>query len=123
MPPWTWTHGSILSNQRDEIPCIWGGVLVVVARLRAAPVPRLSCALPLVLGEPCPFRTPTLSSGSLMALPPFSRCGNGPVSNQMQSSLRDARGRGAQPQGAAQQPCSRRRRGWPELFVPIPGGN
>src|ERR1700704_4968690 len=123
MPPWTWTQGSILSSQRDEIPCIWGGVFVVVARLRAAPVPRLSCGRPFVLGDPCPFKTPTLSSGSLMASP-FSRCNNGLVFHHMQRlrrSLPDAGCRGAQPQGAAQQACGGCGPGLPQLGLLIPG--
>src|SRR5256885_2444291 len=32
------------SSHREVMPCIWGAVLVVVARFRAAAVPRLSCA-------------------------------------------------------------------------------
>ncbi len=35
------THGSILSNQREVLPCICGCVLVVVESLRAACVLRL----------------------------------------------------------------------------------
>src|SRR5256885_1539842 len=31
------------SSHREVMPCIWGAVLVVVARFRAAAVPRLSC--------------------------------------------------------------------------------
>ncbi|GAB3727817.1 hypothetical protein GCM10027598_47870 [Amycolatopsis oliviviridis] len=43
MPPPTCTQGRILSSQRDEIACICGGVLVVVARFRAAAVLKLNC--------------------------------------------------------------------------------
>src|SRR4029079_18719605 len=45
-PPETWTHCNSLSSQRDVMPCIWGGDLVVVARLRAAWVARLCCGSP-----------------------------------------------------------------------------
>ncbi len=41
VPPETWVQGSTRSSQREEIPCICGTVLVVVARLRAAAVARL----------------------------------------------------------------------------------
>src|SRR5690606_39077168 len=42
-PPEVWTQGRSLSSHREVISCIWGAVLVVVARLRAASVLRLSC--------------------------------------------------------------------------------
>ncbi len=44
------SQGSACSSQRGLMPCIWGTDLVVVARFRAAAVPRLC-------GD-CPVSTP-----------------------------------------------------------------
>ncbi|CAM5276396.1 hypothetical protein SHIRM173S_02994 [Streptomyces hirsutus] len=43
VPPCTSTQGSMRSSQRELISCICGTDLVVVARFRAAAVPRLCC--------------------------------------------------------------------------------
>src|SRR5580700_11380234 len=47
VPPLTSTHGRTFCTHRLVMPCICGGVLVVVARFRAAAVPRLDCPCPL----------------------------------------------------------------------------
>ncbi len=47
VPPLTSTHGRTFCTHRLVMPCICGGVLVVVARFRAAAVPRLDCPRPL----------------------------------------------------------------------------
>ncbi|MBP2047771.1 hypothetical protein J2Z21_000693 [Streptomyces griseochromogenes] len=44
VPPFASTQGSIRTSHRELMPCICGTVFVVVARFRAAAIPRLSCA-------------------------------------------------------------------------------
>jgi hypothetical protein len=46
VPAGTCTHGKIRNNHREVIPCICGTDLVVVAKFRAAAVPKLVCGWP-----------------------------------------------------------------------------
>src|SRR5262249_56778801 len=72
----TWAEGSVRSSQREVMPCIWGVVLVVVARLRAAAVFRLSC-----WASPSAATSEPVSIDIDYSSPNKNRCTNSTVSS------------------------------------------